>query len=85
MNVVLIGYRGTGKTVVGEALSKKLEARILIWEAQPPRAATEATEALGLTSVIFEPMAGKGTHQTLVDALTAAVSDLAAAAGQSAD
>lgn len=29
MNIILIGYRGTGKTVVGEKLSKKLNKKLL--------------------------------------------------------
>jgi zinc transport system substrate-binding protein len=68
-----------------ERLSKELDARILIWEAQPPRDAMELTEALGLQSVVFEPRASQGSRDNLFDAYEQAVSSLSEAVSQSAE
>ena len=66
-------------------LSTELDASILIREAQPPRAATEATDALGLQSVVFEPGASQGTHDTFIEAYESAVSNLTEAANQNSN
>jgi zinc transport system substrate-binding protein len=68
-----------------ERLSTELDARILIWEAQPPREAIELAEALGLQSVVFETWASQGTPDNFFDAYKQAVSGLSEAASQSAD
>ena len=68
-----------------ERLSTELDARILIWEAKPPQAAFELTEALGLHSVVFEPGASQGPPVSLFDAYRQAVSGLSEAAMQSSD
>ena len=68
-----------------ERLSTELDARILIWEAQPPREAIELTEALGLQSVVFETWASQGTPDNFFDAYKQAVSGLSEAASQNSD
>lgn len=68
-----------------DRLSTDLDAQILIWEAQPPRDAMELTEALGLQSVVFEPLASRGSRDNLFDAYEQAVSSLSEAASQSSD
>lgn len=68
-----------------ERLSTELDARILIWEVQPPREAIELREALGLQSIVFEPWARQGTPDNFLDAYKQAVSGLSEAASQSAD
>ncbi|QUJ76110.1 metal ABC transporter substrate-binding protein [Sulfitobacter albidus] len=68
-----------------ERLSTELDARILIWEAQPPREAIELAETLGLQSVVFEPGASKGSPDGLFAAYRQAVSSLSEAASENAD
>lgn len=65
-----------------ESLTADLGARVLIWEAQPPQAATEAATALGLQSVVFETYAGQGHHDDFLDHYTNAISSIANAARQ---
>ena len=68
-----------------EGLSTEQDARILIWEAQPPQEAIERTEALGLQSIVFETWASQGTPDNFFDAYKQAVSGLSESASQSAD
>ena len=68
-----------------ERLAGELDARILIWEAQPPQEAMKAAEALGLHSVVFEPWASRGTDETFFEAYARAVSGLSEAARQGTD
>ena len=63
-----------------EQLSGELGASILIWEATPPDAALGRAQALGLQSVVFEPMASEGTSEGFIETYARAVSDLAKAA-----
>jgi zinc transport system substrate-binding protein len=56
-------------------------ARVLIWEAAPPDAAIDAVSAMGLRSVVFEPLA-QSVPAPFVDALRASISELAEIAGQ---
>ena len=58
------------------------DARILIWEAEPPVAAIEAAQSLGLQSVVFNPWASQGAAGSFLDAYKAAVSGIAGAMGQ---
>ena len=64
-----------------EALVTETGARILIWEAEPPAVAIEATDALGIQSVVFDPMAHAPIDGTYPEAFAAAVTNLADAAG----
>lgn len=64
-----------------DRLSTQLDARILVWEAQPPQEALDLTEALGLQSVVFETWASQGSFDSFFDTYAQAVSDLAGAAG----
>ena len=66
-------------------LSTERDARILIWEAQPPQEAIERTKALGLQSIVFETWASQGTSDNFFDAYKNSVSGLSEAAIQSAD
>lgn len=59
---------------------EKSGARVLIWEAAPPASAIDATNALGVKSVVFSPLAQKAPSGTFIDAYSAAVADLAEAA-----
>jgi zinc transport system substrate-binding protein len=68
-----------------ERLSTELDARILIWEAQPPREAIERTEALGLQSVVFETWASQTAEGSFFEAYGNAVSEISEAASQSSD
>ncbi|MEM6652499.1 MAG: metal ABC transporter substrate-binding protein, partial [Pseudomonadota bacterium] len=64
-----------------EALVSETGARILIWEAEPPAAAIEATDALGIQSVVFDPMAHAPSDGTYLGSFATAVTSLADAAG----
>ena len=59
-----------------------LDARVLIWEAQPPDAAFVAVQALGLTNVVFDPWASQSNGDDFLAAYAKAVSELADAASQ---
>ncbi|MEO1238966.1 MAG: metal ABC transporter substrate-binding protein [Pseudomonadota bacterium] len=63
-------------------LASAEDARVLIWEAEPPVAAKEAAAAMGLKNVVFEPWAGAGSGDSFIDAYRGAVSDLAEAVRQ---
>jgi len=54
-------------------------ATILMWEATPPAEAFEAVEALGLRSVVFEPLASVANGGSFTEAFSAAVKELSAA------
>ncbi|MEM1150229.1 MAG: metal ABC transporter substrate-binding protein [Pseudomonadota bacterium] len=58
-------------------------AQILIWEAEPPAEALETVTALGMRSVVFPPLAHAPAEGSMIEALTASVTALAAA-GQGA-
>lgn len=66
-----------------EALATETGARVLIWEAAPSPDATEAVEALGLQSVVVDPLAGIALRAPFVEALADALTRLSAAATQS--
>lgn len=55
-------------------------ATVLIWEAEPPAASREAVQAMGLTSVIFPPLAHAPARGDYLSAMQKALSDLASAA-----
>ena len=58
-----------------EVLVRDTEAQIIVWEAEPPIEAFEATAALGLRNVVFPPFANavgdKNPLQTFSDAVSA--------------
>ena len=61
-------------------LQKRIEetgARVLIWEAEPPGAAFEATLDLGLENIVFAPLAQAVEGRNFVEAFAAALSALA--------
>ena len=66
-------------------LAKQLDARILIWEAQPPQEAADAIEALGLADLVFDPMAGEGSYASFFEAYSSAISGLSEAASPSSN
>ena len=66
-----------------ERLVAELDARILIWEAQPPRDGIEAADALGLESVVFNPLARASADDSFVESYASAVSDLSDAVSSS--
>ena len=66
-----------------ERLVAELDARILIWEAQPPREGIEAADALGLESVVFNPLARASADDSFVESYASAVSDLSDAVSSS--
>ena len=66
-------------------LAQTLDARVLIWEAQPPAAAMAAAEALGLKSVVFDPFAGQSSAGSFAQAFQDAVSAIADAVAASAN
>ncbi|MEL7300757.1 MAG: zinc ABC transporter substrate-binding protein [Pseudomonadota bacterium] len=63
-----------------EELASETGARVFLWEAAPPDDAMAATDALGLTSVVFEPMAHAPQEGDFLEAFNAAIAELAAAA-----
>lgn len=65
-----------------EALIEDTGARILIWESEPPAAAIDATNALGVESTIFNPLSGATAGASFFEAFSGAVSDLADAASR---
>ncbi len=67
------------------ALLAQVDAKVLIWEAEPQGNATQLTEELGLHSVIFEPWAGIGTGESFTDGFAKAVSDLSATGHQTSN
>lgn len=68
-----------------ERLATELNARILMWEAQPPQEAIELVEGFGLQSIVFETWADQGAEGNFVDAYENAVSRLSEAASQNID
>lgn len=64
------------------ALIEETGARILIWEAEPPPAAIEATNALGVESVVFPPLAVSASNDPFPTAFDAALSALSDAIAQ---
>ncbi|MEL6959952.1 MAG: metal ABC transporter substrate-binding protein [Pseudomonadota bacterium] len=63
-------------------LMAETEARILIWEAQPPGDAIERAAALGLQSVVFEPWASHGSGEGFINSYANAVADLSETVGE---
>jgi len=63
-----------------ETLSNESGATVLIWEAEPPAAAIDAANSLGLESVVFPPMAVPPSMTTLPESFAASVEALADAA-----
>ncbi|MBO9446354.1 metal ABC transporter substrate-binding protein [Ruegeria sp. R14_0] len=61
------------------ALRNQTGAEILIWEAEPPAAAIEAAEKLGLQNVVFPTLAHKPTDRTFIEAYQKALSDFSTA------
>lgn len=64
-----------------QTLVSQTNASILIWEAQPPQAAFEAAEALGLSNIVFAPLARNVDQRSFVQSYAqalAALSDIAA-------
>lgn len=68
-----------------ERLATDLNARVLIWEAEPPREAIESAEALGLQSVVFEPWAAQSSSDTFIDAYKSAAFSISEAISQSSN
>ncbi|MEM9969360.1 MAG: zinc ABC transporter substrate-binding protein [Pseudomonadota bacterium] len=60
-------------------LVENTQASVLIWEAAPPVEALEATNALGLRSVVFDPMATASSGNSFIASVQASVSELSAA------
>jgi len=58
-------------------LATELGAKVLIWEAEPPREAMDAAKALGLQNVVFDPFAAQSGFDRFTDAFDAAVSSIA--------
>lgn len=63
-----------------QALAEKTGAGILIWEAEPPAGAFEATAALGLRNVTFPPLAQTPATGGFVETFQGALAALATAA-----
>ena len=59
-----------------ETLSTESGATVLIWEAEPPSAAIDAANSLGLESVVFPPMAVPPSMTTLPESFKASVEAL---------
>ena len=60
-----------------ETLIQTESARILIWEAEPPDGAKQATARLGLSNLTFPPLATPPASGSYLDALGASLSALA--------
>lgn len=57
-------------------LVQKTGARILIWEGEPSASSVAAAAAMGLESVVFNPLAQRGVGDDFVDAFAAAVDSI---------
>lgn len=55
-------------------------ATILLWEAAPPLAAFDLTSNLGLTNVVFPPLAHAANETSFIESYLGAVAELSAAA-----
>ena len=62
-----------------QALVEESGARVLIWEAEPPAEALEATAELGLKNLTFRPLARDPQGAEFVEAFRTALSALSAA------
>ncbi|MEM9971405.1 MAG: metal ABC transporter substrate-binding protein [Pseudomonadota bacterium] len=62
-----------------QALADDTGAQVILWEAEPPAAAIDAVAALGLRSVVFEPMATTPASGGLLDGFVGAVDAIVAA------
>ncbi|MEM1077211.1 MAG: metal ABC transporter substrate-binding protein [Pseudomonadota bacterium] len=56
--------------------AEELDARVLIWEAEPPNGALQAAEELGLTNVVFAPGASTSSSGSFTDTFATAVADI---------
>lgn len=65
-----------------EALDIESGATLLIWEAQPPDAALDATRAFGLQNVVFQSLEHSVEGQTIPQDFAQALFDMAEVAGQ---
>jgi zinc transport system substrate-binding protein len=63
-----------------ETLKNESGATVLIWDAEPPAAAIDAANSLGLESVVFPPMAVPPSRTNLPERFEASVEALADAA-----
>lgn len=59
-----------------EALLSETDAKVFIWEAEPSAASRERMSALGLTNVVFQPLAMTPVGGDFVDMMNAALDDL---------
>lgn len=59
-----------------QALADKTQAQILIWEAEPPAAAFELAEEMGLQNVIFSPLAHGVDGRSFLEQIESATSAL---------
>ncbi|MEL7026059.1 MAG: zinc ABC transporter substrate-binding protein [Pseudomonadota bacterium] len=68
-----------------QALVDETGAGILIWEAEPPSESIDAASALGLKSVVFDPLARAEPSGPYIEAYMRAVTEIAAAAALSSN
>ncbi|MEM6305948.1 MAG: metal ABC transporter substrate-binding protein [Pseudomonadota bacterium] len=68
-----------------ERLARDRGAAVLIWEAAPPAKAIDAAAALGLKSVVFDPLAGQAASGSYIEAMTQAVMELSIAGSKVAN
>lgn len=62
------------------ALQQETDARVLIWEAEPPEAGIAAAGDIGLSSAVFAPLAHQSDGRSFSEAYAAAVAGIVAAA-----
>ncbi len=67
------------------ALVEQTGAQVLIWEAEPPAAAIEATAELGVQSITFAPLAHRPADGAYIQVFERALSALSEAVVQGAD
>lgn len=56
-----------------QALATDTDARVFIWEAAPDEASRAAVEGLGLTNVVFPPLANRPTDADFLGAMSASL------------
>lgn len=66
-------------------LAVDLEAKVLIWEAEPPAEAIERADAIGLRSVVFPPLAAQTPSESFVSAYQSSVAALSEAIARSTE
>jgi len=64
------------------ALSAETDAKILVWEAEPPAAARERAKAMGMRDIILPVLSNKPGAGDFLSAMRSGLADMAGLAGR---